>query len=151
MKLEMSLPERPGFLHAVPILNLFALLQLFFLLGPSLVLQSGVAVDLPPSRFQMERYQESIVVTLGPGNAAPSIYLGRDEVTLDGLADRLEKLREQSAQRKSLVLLKTDKSTPVGTEREVTELILRKGFRIALVGKTAPSLERPSTPFPSRE
>ena len=67
MKLEMSLPERPGFLHAVPILNIFALVQLFFLLGPSLVLHSGVAVDLAPSRFQMERYQDSIVVTLGPG------------------------------------------------------------------------------------
>jgi biopolymer transport protein ExbD len=108
-------------------------------------------VDLPPSRFQLERYQESIVVTLEPGDSTPSIYMGRDEVTLEGLADRLEKLRELSAQRKSLVLLKTDKSTPVGAEREVTELILRKGFRIALVGKTAPGLERPSTPFPTRE
>jgi biopolymer transport protein ExbD len=142
MKLELSLPERPGFLHALPILNLFALLQLFFLLGPSLVLQSGVAVDLPPSRFQMERYQESIVVTLGAGSDEPAIYLGRDELNLDQLAARLEKLREQGAHHKTLALLKTDKKTPVGTEREVTELLLRKGFRLALVGKTAPEQER---------
>ena len=35
MKLEMTLPERPGFLHAVPVLNLFALLLLFLLLSVS--------------------------------------------------------------------------------------------------------------------
>jgi biopolymer transport protein ExbD len=149
MKLEMSLPERPGFLHAVPILNLFALLQLFFLLGPSLVLQSGVAVELPPSRFQMERYKDSIVVTLGPGETGASIYLGRDEVTLDELAGRLDRLRSVAAQMKSIVLLKTDKGTPVGAEREVTELVLRKGFRLALVGKTTSS-EPASSSFPTR-
>jgi biopolymer transport protein ExbD len=147
MKLEMSLPERPGFLHAVPIVNLFALMQLFFLLGPSLILQSGVAVELPPSRFQMERFENSIVVTLRGGDGEAVIYLGREEVTLDGLAERLEKLRETAAQRTSLVLLKTDQSTAVGAEREVTELVLRKGFRLALVGKTALGSERAAAPI----
>ena len=47
MKLESSLPERPGFLFVVPAFNLFALLLVFFLLGPSFVSQSGVAVELP--------------------------------------------------------------------------------------------------------
>lgn len=138
MKLEMTLPERPGFLHAVPILNIFALMQLFFLLGPALVLQSGVSVDLPPSRFQMERYQESLVITLGPGEPTPRIHFGRDPVTKDELADRLDKLREKGASTKAIVLLQTDTGTPVGTEREITEMVLGKGFRLAIVGKTAP-------------
>jgi biopolymer transport protein ExbD len=137
MKLEMTLPERPGFLHAVPILNIFALMQLFFLLGPSMVMQSGVAVELPPSRFQMERYQEPLVVTLGPGDPGPRIHLGRDPVTLDGLSSRLDTLRAEGAQAKAIVLLQTDKGTPVGVEREVTEMVLGKGFRLALVGETA--------------
>jgi biopolymer transport protein ExbD len=137
MKLEMTLPEQPGFLHAVPILNVFALLQLFFLLGPSLILRSGVAVDLPPSRFQMERYQDSIVVTLGPGEPGPRIHLGRDSVTLAELSERLDHLRADGAPTKSIVLLQTDTGTPVGVEREVTERILEKGFRLALVGKNA--------------
>jgi len=142
MKLEMTLPERPGFLHAVPILNIFALLQLFFLLGPSLVLQSGVAVDLPPSRFQMERYQDSLVVTLGPGDPdepAPRIYFGRDAVTKETLAGRLDTLREEGAPTRAIVLLQTDADTPVGVEREITELVLSKGFRLGIVGKTAPA------------
>ena len=139
MKLEMTLPERPGFLHAVPILNIFALVQLFFLLGPSLVWQSGVAVDLPPSRFQMERYETPLVVTLRPGEPAPRIHFARDSVTLAELSARLEKLREEGAQAKAIVLLQTDTGTPVGVEREVSELVLAKGFRLALVGKNTSS------------
>lgn len=147
MKLEMTLPERPGFLHALPILNIFALVQLFFLLGPSLVSQSGVAVDLPPSHFQMERYQDSLVVTLGPGEPTPRIHFGRDAVTLAELSERLEKLRADGVSSRALVLLQTDSGTPVGVEREVTELTLGKGFRLALVGKNSPTTApKPSNP-----
>ena len=136
MKLEMTLPERPGFLHAVPILNIFALVQLFFLLGPSLVLQSGVAVELAPSRFQMERYQDTLVVTLGPGEPGPRIHLGRDAMSMDELTHRLDGLRSGGATAKSIVLVQTDAGTPVGAERAVTELLLDRGFRVAMVGKT---------------
>lgn len=143
MKLEMTLPERPGFLHAVPILNIFALMQLFFLLGPALVLQSGVAVDLPPSKFQMERYQDSLVVTLSPGEPTPFIHLGREAVTREKLAERLDKLKAEGATTKAIVLLQTDSGTPVGAEREITELVLGKGFRLAMVGKTPPAAAPP--------
>lgn len=135
MKLEMTLPERPGLLHAVPLLNIFMLLQVFFLLGPALLLQSGVTVELPPSRFQMERYQNSIVVSLAPGAPLARIHFGRDAVTLEQLAERLTHLGETGAAAKTIVLLQTDKGTPVGVEREVTELVLDKGFRLAVVGK----------------
>lgn len=138
MKLEMTLPERPGFLHAVPVLNIFALMQMFFLLGPSLVMQSGVAVDLPPSQFQMERYENALVVTLGPGEPLPRIHLGRDAVTLGELATRLDELRKDGSVSKSMVLLQTDAGTPVGVEREVAEVVLSKGFRLAMVGKNPP-------------
>jgi biopolymer transport protein ExbD len=137
MKLVMTLPERPGLLHALPILNLFALMMFFFLLGPSLVLQSGVAVELPPSRFQMQRYQDALVVTLGPGEPTPRIHFGRDPVTVSELSSRLEQLHNEGSSSKSIVLLQTDTGTPVGVEREVTELVLGQGFRLAIVGKNA--------------
>jgi biopolymer transport protein ExbD len=144
----MSLPERPGFLHALPVLDLFALLWLLFLLAPSLLRQSGVAVELPPSEFQLERYQNSLVITLGPGEGAPRIHLGRDAVTFEDLAARLETLRGAGATADSIILLQTDQGTPVGLERRVSEMALGKGFRLALVGSNAParSLETPTTP-----
>lgn len=145
MKLEMTLPERPGLLHAVPILNIFALMQLFFLLGPSLQMQSGMTVDLPPSRFQMDRYEESLVVTLGPDQPEPHLHLGREALTRQELAARLDKLSADGAQAKSIVLLQTDASLPVGAERELVEMILSKGFRVAIVGKT----QAPVSPSPN--
>ena len=145
MKLEMSLPERPGFLHAVPVLDLFALLWLLFLLGPSLLRQSGVAVELPPSRFQLERYQDSLVITLGRGENGATIHFGRDVVTLSGLAERLETLRTEGAQAKTMVLLQTDQGIPVGIERQITELVLDKGFRVAQVGANIATPRLPTT------
>lgn len=137
MKLEITLPERPGLLHAVPILNLFTLLLFFLLLGPSLVMQSGVAVEMAPSRFQMQRYEDSLVVTLGPGEPLPRIHFGRNPVTMNELSARLEELQSKGASAKAIVLLQSDVGTPVGVEREVTEVILGKGFRLAIVGKSA--------------
>jgi len=138
VKLELSLPERPGLLHAVPILNVFTLLWLIILLGPSMLQQSGVAVELPPSRFQLERFQNTVVVTLGPGEGEPRIHFGRDAVALQDLATRLDHLHAEGASAKTIVLLQTDKGTPVGTERQVSELVLSKGFRLALVGANEP-------------
>jgi hypothetical protein len=146
LKLETHLPERPGLLHAVPVLNIFALLWLLFLLGPSLSRQSGVTVELPPSRFQLERYQETLVITLGPGGDGPRIHLGRDQMDIPQLSARLEQLRGDGAAAKAMVLLQTDAGTPTGIEREVSELVLGKGFRLALVGENtpAPTQETPS-------
>ena len=144
MKLEMSLPERPGFLHVVPVLNIFALLLLFFLLGPSLGLHTGLAIDLPPSKFQMERYQNAWVVTLGPGEPTPRIHFGRDSVTREELSARLSKLRAEGAVAKAIILLQTDAGTPVGIERQVIELVLGHGFRMAMVGKNSPAAVIPA-------
>jgi len=137
VKLEMTLPERPGLLHAVPVLDLFALLWLLVLLAPMLQQQSGVAVDLAPSRFQLERFQDTLVVTLGPGDAEPRIHLGRDSVTFKDLAAQLDRLRAEGVATKIMVLLQTDTGTSVGIERRVSEMILSRGFRLALVGANA--------------
>jgi biopolymer transport protein ExbD len=146
LKLETHLPERPGLLHAVPVMDIFVLLWLLFLLGPSLLRQSGITVEPPPSRFQLERYQETLVVTLGPGEAGPRIHLGRDAVDIRQLDQRLEALRADGAPARAIVLLQTDAGTPVGMERRVSEMVLEKGFRLALVGANQPVNKRPEPP-----
>lgn len=134
MKLEMSLPERPALLHALPVVNLFALLWMFHFAGTSLTSQAGVTVDPPPSRFQLERFRETMVVTLAASENGARIYLGRELVDMSTLEVRLESLREQGAAARTIVLLQSDADTQVGAEREVGELILGKGFRLALTG-----------------
>ncbi len=135
MKLETTLEERPGFLHALPLMDLFALAAMFLYLGPLFLSQGGVTVDLPSSQFQMQRYRESIVVTVGHGIPEPRIHLGRQAVTLTELSEKLAQLREDEVMGRAIVLLKSDAGMTVGAERQVSELIMDAGFKLALVGK----------------
>lgn len=137
MKLETSLPERPGLLHVLPVFDIFCLLLLSFLLGPSFVLQSGVRVDPPPSRFQLERFEDTLVVTLATPavDAETTVYLGREPVTPADFAARLADRRENGDATTTVVLLKSDARTTVAFERMITESILDAGFRLALVGR----------------
>ena len=137
----MSLPERPALLHALPVVNLFALLWMFHFAGASLTSQAGVTVDPPPSRFQLERFRETLVVTLVTAESGARIYLGRELVDMAMLESRLESLRGQGAASRTIVLLQCDADTQVGAEREVGELILGKGFRLALTGSNGGGAE----------
>lgn len=134
MKLETTLEERPGFLHALPLFDLFALVTMLLLLGPMFLSQSGISVEVPSSRFQMQRYGDSIVVTVGPGDTEAALYLGRQALTMGQLSQRLSELRDDERMSRAIVLLKTDVRTSVGMERKVVEMILSKNFKLALVG-----------------
>jgi biopolymer transport protein ExbD len=106
---------------------------------------SGVVVELPASQFQMERYQDSIVVTLGPGEGQPRLHLGRQAVSLEELAGELERLKDDEANARVIVMLKTDVGVSVGVERHVSEIILKSGFKLALVGSpVTPETDRTS-------
>lgn len=134
MKLETTLEDRPGFLHALPLFDLFALVTMLLLLDPMFLSRSGISVEVPSSQFQMQRYGDSIVVTVGPGGGEASLYLGRQAVTLVELSEQLAELQKDERMSRAIVLLKTDVRTTVGMERKVSELILSAGFRLALVG-----------------
>lgn len=140
MKLETTLDERPGFLHALPLFDLFITVTMLLLLGPVFLSQSGVTVELPVSQFQMQRYQESIVVTLHSGKADPQIYIGRESVSLEEFRSRLEILKADEVMSRAMVLLKSDKGISSGEQSEIINLILELGFKIALVGKTEPKI-----------
>jgi biopolymer transport protein ExbD len=142
MKLESTLPERPGFLFVVPAFNLFALLLVFFLLGPSFVSQSGVAVELPVSRFQMERQADATVVTIedsGPEGVSewdpPTYWVEREPVSLGQLSERLDARRGSDTSPATTVLLRVDKGVPVEIQRNVAEIALQKGLRVYLLGQ----------------
>ena len=134
MKLELSLPERPGLLHALPVFDLFLMLWIVFVLSSALDRQSGVAVELPASQFELERYRSTLVVTIASGELAPQLYLGRDALDFVELKTRLRELHDKGVQRQAIVLLRSDHSIPVGIQRRVEEAALDLGFRVAILG-----------------
>ncbi|MBM3863531.1 MAG: hypothetical protein FJ385_06210 [Verrucomicrobia bacterium] len=134
MKLVSSLNEAAGWIYVAPALNLLALLWLIQFTAPSLTRQSGIRVQPPPSRFQLERFGSPIVITISADGETPRIHLGRDPLSLDELEARLDQLRGQGAAANSMVLLQTDAGAPSGIERRISELALSMGFKLALLG-----------------
>ena len=92
------MPERPGLLHALPVCDLFLVLWIVFVLGSALSRQTGVAVELPASQFQLERYTDTVVVTIASGEGQPRIYFGRDAVSFEELGRELKRLHGRGAQ-----------------------------------------------------
>ena len=136
MRLEMTLPERPGFLHALPLIDLLALVMLFPLLTSSLVPQAGAEVELPETSFRLQRVSNPIVVSI-TGGTDPQFWVGKDRVERDSLLDavraRAEEWDEGGA---AAVLLKVDK-TAQSDGMEVCYALLREGYRTLWGAKLA--------------
>jgi len=134
MKLETTLPERVGFLHAVPIFDLFALLLIAIMLGPSFITQAGVQVEMPVSRFQVARHSDASVITITQGEP-PVLWLERIRVTEEELVKQLEERRQASLQ-VPVVYLRSDAQISSDFERRIAELALQAGFRVYLLGES---------------
>ena len=67
--------------------------------------QSGLTVELPPSKFQIERDQNLLVVTLGAGQQAANIHFGRKSVSFEQLEEIFERMRQDGSAARSQVLL----------------------------------------------
>ncbi|MFC7338862.1 ExbD/TolR family protein [Haloferula chungangensis] len=139
MKLVSTLPERAGFLHAIPLFDLFALLLVFILLGPSFVTFSGVRVEMPMSRYQVERDPNAAVITITQGDPAV-IWLERQRVTEADMIRQLAERREKSAAVPT-VYIRSDSEIPASYERMVAEAALQQGFRVYLLGRPMKSEE----------
>jgi biopolymer transport protein ExbD len=127
MKLERSVRVR----GIVPLLagtaTVVLLLIYFLLLSPSFLMQPGVAVELPPSRFLLPAMQDPLVVSVtgGPGG---EVFFEDRAVEPAQLGGYLEARRTQSRQ----VVIKADENAPLALVAKVTELVLERGFSVAL-------------------
>lgn len=153
MKLESTLPERPGFLFVVPAFNLLALLISFLLLGPHFLNQYGVAVELPVSRYQMERPGDAMVITVTPGDP-PGYWIDREAVSLGALSERLDARRGSESAPSTSVLLRVDREVPVQVQQAVAEIALQKGYRVWVLGQgpddqPAPAESQKPAPSPA--
>ena len=133
MKLESSLPEGVGFLHAVPLFNLFAVLLMCYTIGPKLEEKTGVSISVPASLFQLERYEEAAVITL-TADGGRELYIGTQRISLVDLDAKLdEKLQSSLGMNRSIVIM-ADRLVPSEQLRQVAEICLRKGVRVVMAG-----------------
>ena len=138
MKLELTVPERPGLMQALPVCDILALLLVFLLMAPTFMTEEGVEVTLPSSQRQLSRFSNPIVLTMSAGED-PALFLAGEPVRLDELRARLDALLlEGRWQPGAVVLLKADVSSSVGRQMEVMDIIRAADLRCALAAKPLP-------------
>jgi biopolymer transport protein ExbD len=126
MKLVSHLPQSGPALYIAPLLNTVLLLLIFFFLGSSFVVQSGVSVMLPDTASRLSGFEQAHIITVPAGPDATLYYDGR-EVTLAQLRQALE--AERPGQKRAII--HGDVRAPYGRVMEVSSLALSLGFEIA--------------------
>lgn len=136
MKLEMTLPSTPSFLHALPLLDLLALVMLFPILSSALAPQAGVEVELPETEFRLQRVSHPIVVSIS-GGTNPEFWVGKQQVKRSELmAAVAESAADWNEGGSPAVLLKVDKSAQdIGVDLSFE--LLRAGYRCLWGAKLA--------------
>lgn len=133
MKLRSNLDIRSEMMLLAPMVDVFATLLLFFLLGSSLLSPSGVRVELPPSSFSLQGLAEAHVLVVSAGTP-PKLLLNDQETNLDRLDVDLKELASADRTRLgrvSTLVLKMDQTTTHGLAMKVKNLALASGFRVA--------------------
>jgi biopolymer transport protein ExbD len=133
MKLTRTTNYRFGWLGIVPLIDVVFLLLFFFLLSSTFVLQPGISVSLPFSRFTLgpQINQQIISIT---GGAAPVIYFRDQKVSLDQLGPLLDTARSEGRP----IIIKADRFTPYELVVAVTNAALEHGISSVALATTLP-------------
>lgn len=133
MKLTRTTNYHFGWLGVVPLIDVVFLLLFFFLLSSTFVLQPGISVSLPFSRFTLgpQINQQIISIT---GGAAPVIYFRDQKVSLDQLGPLLDTARSEGRP----IIIKADRFTPYELVVAVTNAALEHGISSVALATTLP-------------
>ncbi len=133
MKLVSHLPKAGFWLYLGPVLNVLLLLLMFFLLGSSFVIQSGVTLKLPESASRLSGFDRAHVVTLPSGSEA-SIYFNGRPVNLAELEKELDSRKTEGRK----LIIHADQMAPLGGSfQQVSNLALRLGYDVAFATQPA--------------
>ncbi len=133
MKLSRTTNYNFGWLLLIGLVDLAFLLVFFLLLTSNFILQQGISISMPFSRFSLgpQTNQQIISIT---GGAVPAIYFQDQRVTMEQLGPLLEaaKRKDQS------IIIKADRSASYETVAEVTNAALEHGITSVALAATPP-------------
>jgi biopolymer transport protein ExbD len=133
MKLTRTKEYNFSWLLLFPLLDVLFIIVFFVLLGSSFLLQPGIAVSLPFSRFTLGPQANQQIVSI-TGGAVAAIYFRDQKVTVEQLGPLFDAAKREGA---SLVI-RADRSTPYDTVAEVVNIALEHGIASVALASTPP-------------
>ncbi len=132
MKLSRTTKISFGWLFVFPVLDVVFLLIFFFLLSSNFILQPGISVTVPFSRFTLgpQPNQQIISITGGPN---PAIYLRDQKVTLGQLGPALDATKRESRS----IVIKADRTVSYDLVMAVTNAALERGITSVALATTS--------------
>ena len=134
MKLVSHLPKQSFWLYLGPALNVLTLLLVFFLLGSTFVIESGVRVALPESTSRLTGFDRAHVIAVAT-SGDPAFYLDGKPETADSLRENLAKLKRESRR----IIVHADVMAPFGRVLQASNISLALGFEVAYATQPPPS------------
>ena len=123
MKLTRTQEFHFGWIGFVPLINIVFLLIFFLLLSSNFILQPGISVVLPLSRFTLGPQVNPQIISI-TGGAVPAIYFRDQKVAPDQLGPLLDAAKREARP----VIIKADRFTPYELVIAVTNAALEHGI-----------------------
>jgi biopolymer transport protein ExbD len=133
MKLSRTTNYNFGWLLLIGLVDLAFLLAFFLLLSSNFILQQGISISMPFSRFSLGPQSNQQIISI-TGGAVPAIYFQDQRVTMEQLGPLLDaaKRKDQS------IIIKADRSASYETVAEVTNAALEHGITSVALAATPP-------------
>jgi len=133
MKLSRTKEYQFSWLAAIPLLDVIFLLIFFLVLSSNFILQPGISVSVPLSRFTLGPQINPQIISI-TGGAAPAIYFRDQKIALDQLGPLLDEAKKEGRP----IIIKADRLTPYALVVEVTNLALEHGITSVALATTPP-------------
>ena len=133
MKLSRTTNYNFAWLLLIGLVDLAFLLAFFLLLSSNFILQQGISISMPFSRFTLGPQSNQQIISI-TGGAVPAIYFQDQRVTMEQLGPLLDaaKRKDQS------IIIKADRSASYETVAEVTNAALEHGITSVALAATPP-------------
>jgi len=129
MKLEPSLPEKPGWIFVTPGFDFVLLLLALVMLTGVVARESLVEVELPSSEFRGLRMGDEnfVVITVRSGQRGPIYYVAKERTEAVDLESVIAAEAKELNTKK--VSVQCDQQVELGVEQSLIDLVSRLDLR----------------------
>jgi biopolymer transport protein ExbD len=133
MKLSRTKEYNFGWIVFLGVVDVTFLLIFFLLLSSNFILQPGISISMPFSRFTLGPQTNQQIVSI-TGGAVPTIYFREQKVTIEQLGPLLDAAKREGRS----IIIKADRLTPYETVAEVANAALEHGVTSVALAATPP-------------